>query len=207
MTWITWISKLSKTKKRWENHRKYLPNRWNGARKTNNHVVLGDLLEDGLLLSDVSAMSQRCLSDVSRRLPAGEVFARCLWRAGTGSKPQMKLNWIHRVFIMISSRWTFHHFHLIRISWWILDESHDSSWLLRFFLIRTTISVWKKRGESAGYINQLRLLYQGVRWVWPFRSEVKQGFEPSFTSFLRHARRILKLKDMKGVNHCKLLEE
>ena len=129
MTWITWISKLSKTKKRWENHR--------------NIFLIGEMVPGRQITMQsweifwktafYSAMSQRCLSDVSRRLPAGEVFARCLWRAGTGSKPQMKLNWIHRVFIMISSRWTFHHFHLIRISWWILDESHDSSWLLRFF--------------------------------------------------------------------------
>jgi hypothetical protein len=205
---MTWISKLSKTKKRWENHRKSIIGEiwWNGARKTNNHAVLGDLLEDGLLLSDVSAMSQRCLPSP----PCRRGVCKMPLEGRDGFQTSDDWSWIHRVFIMISSRWTFHHFHLIRISWWILDESHDSSWLLLFFWFELQ-SACEKTGESAGSINQLRLLYQGVRWVWPFRSEVKQGFEPSFTSFLRHARRILKLKDIKGVNqgvnHCKLLEE
>lgn len=203
MTWITWISKLSKTKKRWENHRKYLPNRWNGARKTNNHAVLGDLLEDGLLLSDVSAMSQRCLpSSPCRR---GVCKMPLEGRDGFQTSDEAELNppCFHHDFITMNFSSFSSHQDFLMDSWWI-------AWfelIATFFLIRTTISVWKKRGESAGYINQLRLLYQGVRWVWPFRSEVKQGFEPSFTSFLRHARRILKLKDMKGVNHCKLLEE
>jgi hypothetical protein len=138
---MTWISKLSKTKKRWENHRKSIIGEiwWNGARKTNNHAVLGDLLEDGLLLSDVSAMSQRCLPSP----PCRRGVCKMPLEGRDGFQTSDDWSWIHRVFIMISSRWTFHHFHLIRISWWILDESHDSSWLLRFFLIRTTISVWK----------------------------------------------------------------
>ena len=205
---MTWISKLSKTKKRWENHRKSIIGEiwWNGARKTNNHAVLGDLLEDGLLLSDVSAMS-----------PVASLPARCLQDAFGGQGRVPNLRWLklnppcfHHDFITMNFSSFSSHQDFLMDSWWILDESHDSSWLLRFFWFELQ-SACEKTGESAGSINQLRLLYQGVRWVWPFRSEVKQGFEPSFTSFLRHARRILKLKDIKGVNqgvnHCKLLEE
>ena len=138
---MTWISKLSKTKKRWENHRKSIIGEiwWNGARKTNNHAVLGDLLEDGLLLSDVSAMS-----------PVASLPARCLQDAFGGQGRVPNLRWLklnppcfHHDFITMNFSSFSSHQDFLMDSWWILDESHDSSWLLRFFLIRTTISVWK----------------------------------------------------------------
>lgn len=158
---------------------------WNGARKTNNHAVLGDLLEEGQILSDVSAMSQRCLGYVS--LPA-----RCLQDAfgGQGWVPNLRWSWtestvsFHPDFIT-----TFHHFHPGFLAGFLMDSwfsSHfNSSWLLRFFLIRTTISAWKKPAESAVSRRQMSVTFQ-------IGGETRR-VEPSF---LRRARRILKFKDI-----------
>ena len=188
---MTWISTLSNTKK----DEKIIEHIfligeiwWNGARKTNNHAVLGDLLEEGQILSDVSRISQRCLGDVS--LPA-----RCLQDAFGGQRrvPNLRWSWtestvsFHPDYIT-----TFHHFHPGFLEDFLMDSwfsSHlSSSWLLRFFLIRTTISAWKKPGGSR---RQMSVTFQ-------IGGETRR-VEPSFlrrVSFLRHARRILKFKDI-----------